>query len=128
MFDHDIESNATSSQMDFETGLRMRFNALINDLHYVHDLSQQNSTPKQVNYSVTSNIHRFSTCSLWSVTILILVTYCSCPRDLGQGGKPTVQHVWYFGWICALASGFGVLPLVCAPNMNKLWMGVSNGR
>jgi ZIP family zinc transporter len=40
----------------------------------------------------------------------------------------TCQHVWYYGWITAVATGFGAVPFVFIKEPNKFWMGVSNGK
>jgi hypothetical protein len=132
MCDHDVESHVhtASCQNAVDMGVRMRFkenNTMFNQVDYICDLSPSSSPSKLKSVALT--VHKFSTSSLFIVIVLISITYFSCPHHLVQrGGKPTVQHVWYFGWICALASGFGVLPLIFAPNMNKFWIGVSNGR
>lgn len=41
-------------------------------------------------------------------------------------GTPTVNHVWYFGWISALSTGLGVLPLVFSANVHSWWIGITN--
>lgn len=57
--------------------------------------------------------------------ILIFVTVFTRPnwRD-----KVSVHHVWYYGWITAISTGFGAIPFYFFPEPNKFWMGVSNGR
>jgi len=59
--------------------------------------------------------------------LVVIVSYVTLPETLQPVGKPTVQHVWYFGWISALSTGLGVIPLAFAPNLNTFWVGVSNG-
>jgi len=59
-----------------------------------------------------------------AIIILILSVY-TCPETM-QPSKPSVEHVFYYGWISALSTGLGVLPLVVAPELDKFWIGVSN--
>ena len=40
--------------------------------------------------------------------------------------KPTLHTVFYYGWISAVATGLGVLPLCFVTEMKKYWIGVSN--
>ena len=61
-----------------------------------------------------------------AIIILILSVY-TCPETM-QPSKPSVEHVFYYGWISALSTGLGVLPLVVAPELDKFWIGVSNGK
>jgi hypothetical protein len=39
---------------------------------------------------------------------------------------PTVQHVWYYGWLSALSTGLGSIPLLFWSNPSSKWLGVSN--
>jgi len=36
------------------------------------------------------------------------------------------MHVWYCGWVSALSTGLGVLPLLFTPELNPFWTGASN--
>lgn len=60
--------------------------------------------------------------------VVVLISYFTIPESLQPVGRPTIQHVWYFGWISALSTGLGVLPLVFAPDLDTYWVGVSNGK
>lgn len=42
------------------------------------------------------------------------------------GGTPTIQHVFYYGWVAALSTGLGALPLVFMGAVKDHWLGVSN--
>ena len=57
--------------------------------------------------------------------ILILVTIFTRP-DWRE--KVSVHHVWYYGWITAISTGFGAIPFYFFPEPDKYWMGVSNGK
>jgi len=58
--------------------------------------------------------------------IIVLITYFTLPDTLQPVGKPTIQHVWYFGWISAISTGLGVLPLVFAPEFDSFYVGIAN--
>ena len=60
--------------------------------------------------------------------VVLLITFFTLPESLQPIGRPTVHHVWYFGWISAISTGLGVLPLVFAPDLDTYWVGVSNGK
>lgn len=59
--------------------------------------------------------------------IIVAITYFTYPETLQPIGNPTVNHVWYYGWISALSTGLGVLPLVFSSNVHSWWIGVTNG-
>lgn len=65
--------------------------------------------------------------SIVCMAILILLTIVMIPTPLQPVGKPSLQHVWYYGWITAISTGLGVLPLVFIPNLDSYWIGISNG-
>ena len=58
---------------------------------------------------------------------LVIISIVTVPVPFQPVGKPTLMHVWYYGWITALSTGLGVLPLVFAPELDPFWIGVSNG-
>jgi hypothetical protein len=58
---------------------------------------------------------------------LLIISVVTIPSPFQPVGKPTLLHVWYYGWITALSTGLGVLPLVFAPELDSYWVGVSNG-
>lgn len=64
--------------------------------------------------------------SILILFIIIAISYYTFPGSLQPVGKPTIQHVFYFGWISAISTGLGVLPLVFTSNLNTFWVGVSN--
>lgn len=64
--------------------------------------------------------------ALFAAALVIAISYFTFPESLQPVGRPTVQHVWYFGWISALSTGLGVLPLIIAPKLDTFWVGVSN--
>jgi hypothetical protein len=60
--------------------------------------------------------------------VLLVFTYVTLPTPFQPEGKPTLQHVWYYGWITAISTGFGVVPLLFMSNLDKYWIGISNGK
>jgi zinc transporter ZupT len=60
------------------------------------------------------------------MAVIVLLTIVTCPSPLQPVGKPTLLHVWYYGWITAVSTGLGVLPLVFMPNLDSYWVGISN--
>lgn len=56
--------------------------------------------------------------------ILIFVTVFTRPN---WNEKVSAHHVWYYGWITAISTGFGAIPFYFFPEPDKFWMGVSNG-
>jgi len=58
--------------------------------------------------------------------VIALITYFTYPGPLNPTGKPTVLHVWYFGWISALSTGLGVVPLIFTHELDSYWIGASN--
>ena len=66
--------------------------------------------------------------AIFGSLILLLITYFTLPDTLQPVGKPTIQHVWYFGWISAISTGLGVIPLIFAPDFDTYYVGISNGK
>jgi len=61
-----------------------------------------------------------------SFALIALISYFTYPDTLQPVGRPTLNHVWYFGWISALSTGLGVLPLIFSPKLDSYWIGVTN--
>lgn len=59
-----------------------------------------------------------------------VITYVTKPNPLQphHGEEPTIQHVFYYGWLTAISTGLGALPLVFAPKLADYWIGISNGK
>lgn len=58
-----------------------------------------------------------------------IVSYVTMPNPLQphHGEEPSIQHVFYYGWLTAISTGLGAIPLVFAPNLPSYWVGISNG-
>ncbi len=64
---------------------------------------------------------------IWCI-IIAAISVFTYPESLQPIGRPTLNHVWYFGWISALSTGLGVLPLVFSPDLDTYYIGVTNGK
>ena len=59
-----------------------------------------------------------------------VISYGTMPNPLQphRGEEPSIQHVFYYGWLTAISTGLGAIPLMFAPNLASYWVGISNGR
>lgn len=59
-----------------------------------------------------------------------VISYVTLPNPLQphHGEEPSIQHVFYYGWLTAISTGLGAIPLMFAPNLASYWVGISNGR
>lgn len=66
----------------------------------------------------------------WAYICLVLmaaVTYVTVPSPFQPHGEPTLNHVFFYGWLTALSTGLGVLPFLFLPDVASYWVGISNG-
>lgn len=66
----------------------------------------------------------------WVIALLLVfvaVTIVTIPHPFQPHGEPTMNHVFYYGWLTALSTGLGVLPFICLPDVPTFWVGISNG-
>lgn len=63
-----------------------------------------------------------------TMLVIVLVTIFACPRTiwLGTDTIVTVHHVFYSGWITAVATGLGVVPFFFLTEPSKIYTGISN--
>eukprot|EP00543_Licmophora_paradoxa_P016860 CAMPEP_0202471506 /NCGR_PEP_ID=MMETSP1360-20130828/84911_1 /ASSEMBLY_ACC=CAM_ASM_000848 /TAXON_ID=515479 /ORGANISM="Licmophora paradoxa, Strain CCMP2313" /LENGTH=325 /DNA_ID=CAMNT_0049097633 /DNA_START=36 /DNA_END=1013 /DNA_ORIENTATION=+ len=64
--------------------------------------------------------------SIVILIVLIIISVSTIPRPFHPDGPPTSLHVWYYGWITAISTGFGVVPLLFTPHLDDYYVGVSN--
>jgi hypothetical protein len=88
---------------------------------------QQNNGKANGEQQATASRPATPVSSMVVMAILIVLTIVTIPTPLQPVGKPSLQHVWYYGWITAISTGLGVLPLVFIPNLDSYWIGISNG-
>ena len=63
-----------------------------------------------------------------ALVLFIIISYVAMPEPLQPPqGKPSERHVFYYGWLTAISTGLGAIPLVFAPNLASYWVGISNG-
>jgi len=62
------------------------------------------------------------------IAALAVITYVTYPGNTwGDNAlEPSLHTVFYYGWISAISTGFGVLPLCFVTEMKEYWIGVSN--
>lgn len=62
------------------------------------------------------------------IAVLAFITYAAYPENTwgNKALEPTIHTVFYYGWISAISTGFGVMPLCFVREMKDYWIGVSN--
>ena len=70
--------------------------------------------------------------SPWAYLAIVsfaIISYVTLPNPLQphHGEEPSIQHVFYYGWLTAVSTGLGAVPLAFAPNLASYWVGISNG-
>ena len=68
----------------------------------------------------------------WVYALLVafaILTYATIPKPFHPlpGVAPTIQHVFYYGWLTAMSTGLGALPFLFLPDVASFWVGISNG-
>lgn len=59
--------------------------------------------------------------------LMAIITHFARPSTLTPvGGMSTIQHVFYYGWVAALSTGLGALPLMFMGAVKDHWLGLSN--
>lgn len=63
-----------------------------------------------------------------TLATFVIITYVTMPVPLQppHGQAPSIQHVFYYGWLTAIFTGLGAVPLAFAPNLASYWVGLSN--
>jgi len=61
------------------------------------------------------------------LVVMAIITHFARPSTLTPvGGMSTIQHVFYYGWVAALSTGLGALPLMFMGAVKDHWLGLSN--
>ena len=66
--------------------------------------------------------------SLSLFTIGVLSVFGFVQLNSAVGTPVTAIHVWWYGWVTALSTGFGALPFLFVRVLNPKWLGASNGK
>lgn len=101
----------------------------INGTNKHHSVSSSSTSQKEtnnMNLCTDSTPAKTSVLTAVSLLLIALISYVTYPDSLQPVGRPTLNHVWYFGWISALSTGLGVLPLIFSPRLDSWWIGVTN--
>lgn len=77
-----------------------------------------------------SKVHPTETWVYFALILFAAITYYTIPTPLqpAHGEEPSIQHVFYYGWLTAVSTGIGAIPLAFAPNLASYWVGISNGK
>ena len=59
------------------------------------------------------------------LALMAAITYATMPESLVVK-DPNVGHVWFYGWLAAITTGLGALPLLFFSSYSTYWFGVSN--
>lgn len=72
--------------------------------------------------------HSMDYSGLLMLTIVSCITFFACPATLITGSQTTVtmHHVFYSGWVTAVATGVGVFPFFFLREPSQFYTGVSN--
>lgn len=72
--------------------------------------------------------HPTPTWAYVTLLAIIVISYIALPNPLQphHGEEPSIQHVFYYGWLTAVSTGLGAVPLVFAPDLSAYWVGISN--
>jgi len=63
--------------------------------------------------------------TLLGLIAVVLVTFGTIPETFTPE-IITLQHVFYYGWITALSTGLGVVPIIFCPDLSPYYIGVAN--
>jgi hypothetical protein len=80
----------------------------------------------------SKNKRKEKTTPTWVFALLLAfssITYLTIPHPLhpAHGQEPSMQHVFYYGWLTAMSTGLGALPFLLFPDVASFWVGISNG-
>ena len=90
----------------------------------------KNPTQDEVNGANEKNKpHKTPAWVYVALVVLAITSYVTIPVPLQphHGEEPSIQHVFYYGWLTAISTGLGAIPLAFAPNLASYWVGISNG-
>lgn len=83
------------------------------------------SCPEQDKQQPSPQDHPTSKWTWAGYALLLAVTKYTLPGEL-RTSTPTVQHVWFYGWVTALSTGAGAAPLMLAHDMGKAMLAFGN--
>ena len=59
----------------------------------------------------------------------IIMTLVTIPHPFHPESHqaPSINHVFYYGWLTCISTGLGAVPFFLFPDVATFWIGVSNG-
>jgi hypothetical protein len=112
---------STDSMSSSATGAGSSAAAQSNGLGSSSATQDNGPVPNKHNPTPTTTLEWFA------LVFLLFLTYILMPHPLHPENEPTAHHVFYYGWLTAISTGLGVVPLLLAPNLAPYWVGVCNG-
>ena len=93
-------------------------------------MSPDSKSNKNGSSKTRRQVHKTPAWVYGSLISFAAITYLAMPQPLQphHGEEPTIQHVFYYGWLTAISTGLGAIPLWFAPNLASFWVGISNGK
>lgn len=64
-----------------------------------------------------------------SIVVFAILTIVTIPVPFHPEPHkvPSLQHVFYYGWLTCMSTGLGALPFYLYPDIATFWIGISNG-
>mmetsp|Transcript_5661 Transcript_5661/g.7237 ORF Transcript_5661/g.7237 Transcript_5661/m.7237 type:complete len:351 (-) Transcript_5661:252-1304(-) len=119
-----VESSMNGSHSENTNGITQNHaSAVDQDVNQLKGKHPENNRNEQKGQEA---VVRTPTITIVAMILIVAISVFTLPDSLQPVGRPTVQHVWYFGWISALSTGLGVLPLIVSPEFDTYWVGVTN--
>ena len=76
-----------------------------------HHSTQQHAHHKRPHYKT-------SWLTVVCYAVLFAISKYTLPKDL-HPAQPTLNHVWYYGWVTAISTGLGAVPLAFASELGE---------
>ena len=91
--------------------------------------SSKNAADKTKDPNEKKQYHKTPGWVYVSTVVLAIISYVGMPHPLQppHGQEPSIQHVFYYGWLTAISTGLGAIPLAFFPDLASFWVGISNG-
>lgn len=81
--------------------------------------------PQQGNGQAAQKSNATSKLTWLGYVLLVVVTKFTMPVEL-RTASPSWQHVWFYGWVTALSTGVGAVPLVLTHDLGKMMLAFGN--
>eukprot|EP00287_Rhodomonas_sp_CCMP768_P008337 CAMPEP_0196723574 /NCGR_PEP_ID=MMETSP1091-20130531/5671_1 /TAXON_ID=302021 /ORGANISM="Rhodomonas sp., Strain CCMP768" /LENGTH=357 /DNA_ID=CAMNT_0042065529 /DNA_START=159 /DNA_END=1232 /DNA_ORIENTATION=- len=119
---HESSSNGLTNLAE-AAGARKRINSLSRkDSNVIDEEAGNHALEEKIHLQPQSESMAFK-CG--SIAVLAAITLFTCPPTFTTK-EPTVLHVWYYGWLSAVSTGLGAIPLMFWGGLSDWWLGVCN--